>query len=246
MTKQSVLGRFAHGVQAHEYVLPHPRIPVAIVLVVRRALLYAFASLERDRFPLATATEDEITNALHPILENDLRQKGTVAGFNRRIFDEVTRHGPVANYKFTKVKTAPDLCFKLRDDAEPRLSLSVHDALFVECKPIDSAHAAGGDYCEKGLRRFVVGDYSWAMQDALMIGYARHERTVDTHLIPAMQQRAKMLKIVSLPYAIKGAAAEARAEALRVSRHKRGFAWPDKKGAAVDIFVYHAWHQCDV
>lgn len=238
-------GRFSLGVQAHEYVLPHDRIPLAIILIIRRALLHAFAKLTKSDLQLAVAKEDEITNALHGILENDLRQKGTVAGFNQRLFEAVTRHGPVENYNFTKVKTAPDLCFKLRGDGEPRPIISAHDALFVECKPIDKEHAAGGDYCDEGVTRFVVGDYAWAMQDALMIAYVRHGRALEKNLVPAMEQRTQTLKTVSLPRAVAGAGAEAGAEALRVSCHKRGFPWPHEKGAAVDIFVYHAWHNCD-
>ena len=56
----------------------------------------------------------------------------------------------------TKLTKAPDLCFKLRnDEEEPRPVLSVHEALFVECKPIDKSHSAGGRYCDDGLCRLV-------------------------------------------------------------------------------------------
>ncbi|WP_437724448.1 hypothetical protein [Sorangium sp. So ce861] len=201
--------------------------------------------LEQRGFPLATAHEDEITIALHAVLENDLRQKGTVPGFNQRIFEEVRRHCPVVNYNFEKMKTAPDLCFKLREDAEPRRVISAQDALFVECKPVDKSHTAGAGYCDAGLVRFVVGDYAWAMQDALMVAYVRHGRTLDTHLVSAMKERAETLKISSMPRAVAMAQEEERADALRVSRHSRDFPWPDNKGNASSIFVYHAWYRCD-
>ncbi len=127
------------------------------------------------------------------------------------------------------------------DEEEPRLVLSGHDALFVECKPIDKTHAAGGKYCDDGLCRFVDGDYAWAMEEGLMLGYARHDRTIAKHLIPAMRQpdRLARLKTGELPRSIAhpGAVARDNAEALHVSRHRRGFHWVEEKGPATDILI---------
>ena len=67
----------------------------------------------------------------------------------------------------------PDLWFRLRSDEEPTTVLSTHDGLFVECKPVDNSHPVRSDYCDKGLLRFIVGDYAWAMQDALMVERSR-------------------------------------------------------------------------
>lgn len=242
-------GLFTLGVRPKTYQLPHPRVPLPTILLIRRVLLRAFEMLRARGYPLATAKEDEITAALRAVIENDLRQKGGVNGFNRRTFETVNRQGQVANYDGSKIGKSPDLCFKLRDDEEePRPVLSEHEALFVECKPIDKAHAAGSKYCDDGLNRFVDGDYAWAMEQGLMLGYARHGRTIAGHLIPAMRRtkRLQRLKTSELPQFIAhpGAAARNDAEALHVSRHRRGFTWVADKGRATDILIYHSWHNC--
>lgn len=243
-------GLFALGVPPEQYQLPHPRLGLPVILLVRRVLLCAFDLLRGRSFALATAKEDEVTAALRAVIENDLRQTGKVAGFNRRTYETVVRQGQVVNFDLTKLTKAPDVCFKLRnDEEEPRPVLSEHDALFVECKPVDKTHAAGGKYCDDGLNRFVEGDYAWAMEEALMVGYARHGRTIAKHLIPAMREplRPENLKTDEFPQEVKqpGAAAQKHAEALHVSRHRRGFLWVADKGPATDIFVYHSWHDCD-
>ncbi len=242
-------GLFALGIPPEQFNLPHPRLDLPVILLVRRVLLFAFDLLRERGFALVTAKEDEVTAALRAIIENDLRQTGKVAGFGRLTYETVVRQGQVINFDLTKLTKTPDLCFKLRnDEEEPRQVLSEHEALFVECKPVDETHAVGGRYCDDGLCRFVEGDYAWAMQEGLMLGYARHGRTIAEHLIPVMEEavRRMKLKTVKAPQEIKhpGAVACEHAEALHVSRHNRGFAWVANKGPATDIFIYHSWHDC--
>lgn len=242
-------GLFTLGVPPEKYDLPHPRLALPVILLIRRILLRAFEMLRERDYPLATAKEDEITSALNAIVENDLRQSGSVNGFHRSTYEKVVRGAEVVNYDMTKPKKEPDLCFKLRNnEEEPRPVLSEHDALFVECKPIDKTHAAGSRYCDDGLIRFVDGDYAWAMQEGMMLGYARHGRTIAGHLIPAMRQPARMDRLKTAepprPVASRGGAGRSNAETLHVSRHRRGFPWPENKGPATDILIYHSWHAC--
>ena len=242
-------GLFTLGVPPEQYHLPHPRLALPVILLIRRVVLRAFEILCGRGYSLAAEKEDDITAALRNIIENDLRQNGDVKGFSRRTYETVVRQGQTENYDLTKLTKAPDLCFKLRnDEEEPRPVLSAHDALFVECKPVDKDHPAGSKYCENGLSRFVDGDYAWAMEEGLMLGYARDGRTIEKHLIPAMQEAARLdrLKTVDLPHPVEhsAAAVEDNAEALHVSRHRRAFSWVGDKGPATDIFIYHSWHNC--
>ena len=250
MNQNGANGLFTLGVPPENYRLPHAKIDSAVILLIRRVVLRAFEMIAEDGFSLATKKEDEITTALRARIENVLRQNGSVAGFNRRTFEIVARQGEVINYDLTKFRKTPDLFFKLRnDEEEPRPVLSEHDGLFVECKPVDDSHAVGGKYCDDGLCRFIDGDYAWAMEQGLMIGYTRHGRTIEKHLIPAMKEvtRLNSLKTIELPCVVKlaGANATKGSEALHMSKHQRGFPWPDGKGAATDIAVYHIWHCCD-
>jgi hypothetical protein len=241
-------GLFTLGVPPEQYHLPHPRLGLPVILLVQRVLIHAFELLRERNFPLSTALEDEITAALKSIIENDLRQSGTIAGFSKRTYDPIIRQGQVTNYNQTKLTKTPDLCFKLRNDEEDRPVLSEHEALFVECKPVDGTHSVGGKYCDDGLCRFVDGEYAWAMEEGMMLAYSR-KRTIAADLIPAMQDsnRCEQLKVLDLPMIVTNTSAISQklCEALHVSRHRRGFQWVANKGAATNILIYHSWHCCE-
>jgi hypothetical protein len=242
-------GFFTFGVSPDSYQLPHPQLGLPVVLLIRRVLLRAFELLREQSFQLTTASEDEVTAALRSVIENNLRESGSVAGFSKHTYEPVVRQGQWANYNGAVLTKTPDLCFKLRhDESEPRLVIPEFDALFIECKPVDAAHAAGGKYCDDGLIRFVRGDYAWAMQEGMMLGYARDRRTIAEHLAPAMHEEPRPISLATdrfpEPCITPAAAACAGAEAVHKSRHRRGFAWRDGKGLATDITVYHLWHQC--
>lgn len=251
MSPANTAGFFTLGVPPERYQLPHPRLGLPIILLIRRVLLRAFELLREQKYNLADASEDQVTAALRSTIENNLRQSGEVSGFNKRKFDSVIRSGQVANYDNTRLTKAPDLLFKLRDDeSEPRPVLSEFEGLFIEAKPVDSTHPVGSKYCDDGLIRFVRGDYAWAMQEAMMLAYARDGRTIAGHLIPAITKAARKtsLATIQIPEACPamGAAACAEAEAVHISEHRRDFSWPHGKGPATDISVYHLWHRCSV
>ena len=246
----SLTGFFTLGVSPDDYQLPHPRLGIPVILLIRRVLCRAFEMLREVDISLADIWEDNVTAALRSVIENNLRQSGSVRGFNRRSYEFVVRQGEVANYDGTRRAKSPDLCFKLRhDDRERRMVLSEFDALFVECKPVDKSHAAGGKYCDDGLNRFVDGDYAWAMEEGMMLAYARDGRTIAGHLIPAMSEPERMasLAIVQLPqpYQSSVTTTDTHAEPIHISQHRRSFSWPDEKGPATDISIYHLWHDCD-
>lgn len=251
MRTANTAGFFTLGVPPERYHLPHPRLGLPVILLIRRVLLRAFELLREQKYNLAAATEDQVTAALRSTIENDLRQSGEVSGFNKRQFETVIRQGQWANYDGTRLTKAPDIFFKLRDDeSEPRPVLSEFEGLFIEAKPVDSTHPVGSKYCDDGLIRFVRGDYAWAMQEAMMLAYARDGRTIARHLIPAMTKAARKTSLATIQVAeaclATAAAACAEAEALHVSQHRRDFQWPHGKGPATNISVYHLWHRCSV
>lgn len=249
MSSTDTSGFFTLGVPPERYHLPHPRLGLPIILIIRRVLLRAFELLREKDYDLADATEDQVTAALRSTIENNLRQTGEVPGFDKRSFETVIRQGQWANYDGMRLTKTPDFFFKLRDDeSESRPVISEFEGLFIEAKPVDSTHPVGSKYCDDGLIRFVRGDYAWAMQEAMMLAYARDGRTISEHLIPAMDQagRKTSLATISLPQACRETAASAcsEAEAVHISLHRRNFSWPDDKGSATDITVYHLWYCC--
>ena len=250
MSTSETAGLFTFGVSAERYDLPHPRLPLPVLLLIRSVVLRAFELLRKEPFNLAAAQEDQVTTALRSTIENNLRQSREVPGFDTRTFEFVGRHGGWANYDGKSLTKAPDLFFKLRnDETEPRPVLSEHEGLFIEAKPVDATHAAGSEYCDNGLIRFVRGDYAWAMQQAMMLAYVRNGRTIERSLLPAMSEapRTSTLQTQKLPtrIKIKGAGSTPTAEAVFMSRHERTFQWPHGKGQATLIDIFHVWCLCD-
>src|SRR5207237_6707451 len=83
-------GFFTLGVRP-DWHLPHPRLGLPVILLIRRVLLRAFELLREQGCDLAVATEDEVTAALRSTIENKLRQTGEVSGFSKRSFEFVVR-----------------------------------------------------------------------------------------------------------------------------------------------------------
>jgi len=248
MSTGGTSGFFTLGVRPDLYHLPHPRLGLPVILLIRRVLLRAFELLREQSFDLAAATEDQVTRELRTTIESRLRQTGEVSGFNKRNYEFVVRQGQWQNFDGTAITKTPDLFFKLRDDDNHRARvLSEFDGLFIEAKPMDAKHPAGSKYCDDGLIRFVRGDYAWAMQEAMMLAYTRDGRTISEHLIPAMDEvdRRTSLATIDLPTAcpVPEASPCPEAEAVHVSHHRRNFQWPNGKGLATDITVYHLWHR---
>jgi hypothetical protein len=248
MSAADTAGFFTLGIPPERYHLPHPRLGLPVILLIRRVLLRAFELLREENFNLAEASEDQVTAALRSTIESNLRQSGEVRGFNKRTFEFTVRQGQWQNYNGTVLTKTPDLFFKLRDDENQRAGvLSEFDGLFIEAKPIDSTHYAGSDYCADGLIRFIRGDYAWAMQEAMMLAYARDGRTIAGHLIPEMAKADRMTSLCTIqlpiPSQANAAAANSEAEAIHISQHRRSFPWPHGKGPASDLTVYHLWHR---
>lgn len=241
---------FLDGVTPERYSLPHPKIVLPVILIIHRAITEAFFILRSRPNPnLGGMAEDELTIALYAVLENDLRQSGRLPGFNRDAFDRINRQHRVVSYDGSKISKEPDMRFNLRDDSRQQV-LPTEDGLIVECKPVDKAHPVTTDYCNQGMQRFVNGDYAWAMQEALMIAFSRHGRTVDQHLLPAMRKRESIKKLRTLKMPSHIAESELntstkKATTLHYSQHHRNFTWRENKGNATPITLYHSWHPAD-
>jgi hypothetical protein len=240
---------FEVGLPPDQFDLPHPEVHPRVMLLLHKVLGIAIEMLRSKHGSLAAYGEDALTVQIHNLLENDLRHRRSrgradaVPGFDNGLFESISRHSGATDYTGTKLKEEPDLYFKLKPAQNVRV-LPTEYAIFTECKPVDATHAAGSRYCDDGLNRFVDGEYAWAMQDALMIGYVRR-RTIAGHLTPAMRQpkRRQKLRVTSLPTIIAGSPVP-HAEALQVSTHRRSIEWRWNKGPASAIRIYHSWHDC--
>ena len=234
-------GFFAAGV---DYQLPHPNIANAVLVVAHNAVRRAFALLRDNQFSLGTAHEDQITQQLQWILEDHLRQTGEVPGFDERVFRKVWRAPEVTNFDGKHPAKKPDLVFELvRDET---LVLSSQDALFVECKLVGNTHPVGSVYCNTGISRFIDGDYAWAMQEAMLLGYVRRGYTILGNLEPALatQPYHDRLGQPTATALVPASVSDPWAEKLRATAHNRNFDWPHRQGPAGKIRLFHSWHDC--
>jgi len=226
------VGFFTLGI---DYTLPHPQISQRVVLLLCKVIKRAWQLLKEkppSGFLLQSADEDTITQVLVEIIENRLRKNGDVDGFNCALFGKVSREPKITNVDKKHPDKMPDIFFDLKRDQQP--ILSDQDGLFVECKPVDSNHPISSCYCKKGLIRFVNGDYAWAMQDVLMVGYAT-ECYSFTNFVSVLDDGKKSAVLKTTNHSAVDEYAIYR------SSHNRDFEWPESQGQACPIMVSHLW-----
>ncbi len=228
-----------------DFRLPHPEYGVAVFLVLHRAVQRAFELMHANGdIELGVLEEDDITIHLQKTLLDEILEQGHVPGFDRDTYAHIGRQHRCINYNGERVKNEPDMLFVIRDDERNYVRRS-EDGIVTECKPVDSDHAPGHHYCTNGIRRFVAGDYAWAMPEALMIGYIRGSRTIAKTLVPAMRRNPQSTNLATVSEPSASEKIEDHREALHSSRHRRDFTWMDDHGPATPITLYHSWHNCE-
>jgi hypothetical protein len=162
-----------------------------------------------------------------------------VDGFDRELFTTVTRETKLRTFDGRSLDKMPDLLVGLvgRDSFRPRSQ----DWLFIECKPVDVDHAVGTHYCDKGLIRFVKGEYAWAMQEAMMVGYAREGYTIALKLEEALRKRGDNIPTVGYPRTCPRSKTTQFSEAVQISTHGRTFHYVETGTAAPPIIIRHLW-----
>lgn len=223
--------------------LPHPPLSLRAHLIIEAALCAAWELMTnrgRAAFDLQTANEDTITLELYERLWDEIFNKGVVAGFDTDVFASVHREPKIRNFHGSHPDKMPDLFVDFID--RPAGVMNSQHGLFIECKPVDRKHPAGASYCDKGLIRFVRGDYAWAMQSAMMVGYA-HE---DYSLVPKLSEALASNRKESIPTSFSPEScprtrATAYAEQVAISKHQRTFNYVENGLLAGVIVLRHLW-----
>jgi len=226
-------------------VLPHPPISLAVFLVVEEAVCVAWDLLRRcpiHDFDFQNATEDEITTFLYEILYNQVFDKDIVDGFDRQMFTTITREAKVTSYNLAHLDKMPDLVVGLVGRAG--VYKASQDWIFIECKPVDVKHSVGSHYCDKGIIRFVCGEYAWALREALMIGYARKGYDLPIRLTKALACNATMMT-TAMPSPCKTSPRRTSCQPVYVTRHSRHFRYVETKQPAPEITIRHLWLKRD-
>ena len=224
--------------------LPHPVLSLRSLLVVEQALCAAWTLMREKRrgnFDLTAATEDEVTHELYERLYDEVFDRGIIDGFDREIFASVHREPKIRNYNGVHLDKMPDLLIDFVD--RPAGAMNSQHGLFIECKPVDATHTAGAHYCDKGIVRFVCGDYAWAMRNGMMIAYTRKGYTVSSKFTGALAERAA-LKAKAAPCECPNSKAGATSEPVYITEHRRTFSYADGSRPST-IVIRHLWLKRD-
>ena len=221
--------------------LPHPSFPRATLRIIEQAIGEAWRIIRDEPagdFDIIAADENRITRELRSCLLDNVLDGMAVPGFTSEFFD-VNRGGEFESYNGKHLQKKPDLHISIKRKA-PNILRSA-DGLFVECKPIDTKHPAGRDYCGKGIIRFVLGEYAWAMQEGLMIGYAMKGCRLPSDLKEALDSRQKRMKHDGKVDLCPDTRGVGYGQQIYITVHRRGFTYPLGKKKAPPITLRHLW-----
>ena len=115
--------------------------------------------------------------------------------------------------------------------------------LVAEAKIIDAKKSKTvALYCEKGIRRFVEGEYAWSSREAFMIGYVRDGSSINPALTDVLLRAAALdpgrYLVQTLPTPVGSGSSD-----LAYTQHDRNFVYgsplpPNRPGP---ISVWHLW-----
>jgi hypothetical protein len=221
-----------------DFVLPHPRISLAVFLVLEEALSAAWEILRLHPppgFDLVNAIERQLNHQLQEVLKDRIWNRDVVPGFDGELIRTVTRPA-VRNYNGEHIDKLPDMMVELVDIPEGVRPSQY--GIFIECKPVDAKHSLVGHYCDEGVLRFVRGDYAWAMTQAMMIGYVDSAGLPAERLAVALRTRRDSVFPTGDPTTC------ARSQApvpVAISEHRRNFRYVENGLEAAPIVLRHLW-----
>ena len=232
-------------------IVPYPDLSYLEKCAVEDAIIEAGrrlpAAAARCRIDLATAAEEPITRLLRDELDLLRRDESSpVPGFSEDSFQHIPESEgvPDAGGRLDEFGTHfPDLVFRpVRTPRQARSS--VEYGLFVECKIVDLGkdHHSIRYYCNRGILRFVSGDYAGAMPSAMIIAYVRGHCDVATHLGQYLikDEHALAFQVVRPPTPSPRLAGSA-VIALYASRHARSKVRVWGTYPPGDIELVHLW-----
>lgn len=198
---------------------------------IAEMLARAWDDLMRTQLPtLMTGSEPEI-NTLMKARLNALLDGDTSLSSLVRV---VSPGEEAVSFDASHLEKQPDLSIHLTDRNR-------NFPLVVECKLIEfSSGKTVKLYCDKGLVKFVKGEYAWAVREAFMLAYVRDGSSIKTTLTPRLK---KYQKANPDPYCTENVPESANHSTLDLafSSHGRGFPYPPPNNKPGPISLWHLW-----
>lgn len=238
------IGALAQGIATRNAILPFDDYSEGVKRVICNALRVAWAMLcdevAREAKDVNTLDEDSITVLYKEIL-NRIRTSSPppVPGFTHLAFETVVRDATVVTFDGKSVEKKPDLVFRTVSTS-PGQPCHEYRGIFVECKIVSSKHSID-NYADKGMLRFVAGEYAWAMRSGIMVCYCREALSPTNCLVPAIRARQRIksgaFHASSLP---KRASTLGNKPPAYVSLHRRTWIY-GTGGKPGPISLVHLW-----
>jgi hypothetical protein len=153
--------------------------------VIIDVLLEAWQDL-LERHPKTLFEEDEAP--INALMETRLLALLDEKPLWAQMVRAVARGRETMSFDGTHLEKRPDLSLYLTRRASFPLA--------IECKIIDTVKDKNGKlYCDKGICRFLQGEYAWAAREALMIAYVRDHSTIASVLASFLAEPAYATEI---------------------------------------------------
>lgn len=161
---------------------PFPPFPKVILNAVVKATRRAWLPIaEEERACGDGERRNEVQLNAELAIEMDaLRRLELVRDFTPDIFETPTPDAPTRNFSGERIGPRPDITIRIRS-LRPALANPMVDTVFIECKCLGEGLNLG-PYFKKGMRRFIDGEYGWAVQQAIMVGYLETDQVLPDDL----------------------------------------------------------------
>lgn len=168
--------------------LPFERIGDLELRAVEQAIREAWSHLVKNQsmhnIDLEEANEVTISERLVRIIDTIRRHTPPLIPAFSKYFETPQPDATLRNYRGDEIDY-PDFVFRLKVNTKPGIN-GFYFGLFVEAKIITNGGRNVGKYASQGLKRFLDGEYAWAMPHAMMLGYKRFTtqtlpKSIDDH-----------------------------------------------------------------
>ena len=231
--------------------LPHQPMDIRLLIAIEEGIRCAWKIIVGDEAKhtemLDTKCKEvDITVDLEFALDRAL-QEASCSVFTDLHFVAPKRGVECVNFNGERLEKRPDLMFCLKD-RRPGIDLSNYDAVFAECKVVDTKSSKNmGWYVKGGLSKFVQGDYAWAMPDALMIAYVRTTQKLPESLTEYFSKKtggifnSVVYNLIEEPKICKQSNSRTIYRVCR-TQHERHWGYPpDGKRNPGNITIRHLW-----
>ena len=213
--------------------LPLPALEDLHLLIITGTLARIWHDLARTITDFSDQHERDIT----AMMESQLNRSSPEDARWTTLVGSVVRGNEMLDFDGSALENRPDLSIRLthRNPAFP---------LIVECKVIDPAtEKRVWHYGHHGIARFVEGRYAWYAREAIMLAYVRDGSTIESCLLPYLEQQMQEDSNSYLTHQLPEQDARVSYDLAR-SIHGRSYRYPlqqpDEPGP---ISLWHIWLQ---